>query len=414
LLTADLSGARRQGKELKLAALGNKRMETVRSLAAQVVETYTRHVGKSRAEVAEALLGIEVAARDRKLLLGLKKIADDKASFESAARDDLPALRLKLFGAAAEHRAACRTRSAFERGLVLDEVAAASGLDSGEALDDMLFADLKEAQRLMASGVTTADALVDAYRLGRVQAVLLRATRVTATLSGGDADAARTLFRRLKLHQLLFRLEEEEGGSGYTLTLDGPMSLFEQTTRYGVRLAACLPLLCAFGRCELEAEVLWGKSRSPLTFVWSSKQLDDLEVPASRPREEIEDLVEGFAALDSPWAPSPADTLLHLPGVGLCAPDLAFVHATTGEVIYFELLGYWSREAVWQRVKLVEEGLETPIVFGVSSRLRVSDKALPKDEPAALVVFKGKLSARSVARALDQVHKASGKARRRR
>ena len=56
------------------------------------------------------------------------------------------------------------------------------------------------------------------------------------------------------------------------------------------------------------------------------------------------------------------------------------MHDATGEVIYFELLGYWSRDAVWQRVKLVEEGLETPIVFGVSSRLRVSDKALPKEE----------------------------------
>jgi predicted nuclease of restriction endonuclease-like RecB superfamily len=393
LLTADLSGARRQGKELKLSALSDKRMQTLRALAAQVVDTYLAHVGKSRAEVAEALLGIEVAARDRKLLLGLKKIADDKASFESAARDDLPALRLELFAAAAAHRLGCRTLSAFDRGAVLDDVASASGLASGQALDDMLFADLKEAQRLIASGVASADDLVAAYRLGRVQAVLLRATRVKATLAGGDADAARTLFRRLKLHQLLFKLEEGEGA--YELTLDGPMSLFEQTTRYGVRLAACLPLLCAFGRCELEAEVIWGQSRSPLTFSWSSRQIEDLALPAPGRREEID------------------ETLLHLPGVGLCAPDLAFVHEATGEVIYFELLGYWSREAVWQRVKLVEEGLDTPIVFGVSSRLRVSDKALPKDEPAALVVFKGKLSARSVAKALDAVKKASGKARRR-
>ncbi len=411
MLTADLSGARRQGKELKLSALSDKRMQTLRALAAQVVDTYLAHVGKSRAEVAEALLGIEVAARDRKLLLGLKKIADDKASFESAARDDLPALRLELFAAAAAHRLGCRTLSAFDRGAVLDDVASASGLASGQALDDMLFADLKEAQRLIASGVASADDLVAAYRLGRVQAVLLRATRVKATLAGGDADAARTLFRRLKLHQLLFKLEEGEGA--YELTLDGPMSLFEQTTRYGVRLAACLPLLCAFGRCELEAEVIWGQSRSPLTFSWSSRQIEDLALPAPGRREEIDELVEGFTGLETPWSPSAAETLLHLPGVGLCAPDLAFVHEATGEVIYFELLGYWSREAVWQRVKLVEEGLDTPIVFGVSSRLRVSDKALPKDEPAALVVFKGKLSARSVAKALDAVKKASGKARRR-
>ena len=46
------------------------------------------------------------------------------------------------------------------------------------------------------------------------------------------------------------------------------------------------------------------------------------------------------------------DRALDLPGVGLSAPDLVFERA--GATIYLEVMGYWSRDAVWRRVELVE------------------------------------------------------------
>ena len=92
------------------------------------------------------------------------------------------------------------------------------------------------------------------------------------------------------------------------------------------------------------------------------------------------------------WTAEPAHELLDLPGAGLCVPDLVFTHADTGRRVYFEALGYWSREAVWRRVELVEAGLPQPIIFALSRRLRVSEEALDENLPGQLYVYAGVIS----------------------
>ena len=85
-----------------------------------------------------------------------------------------------------------------------------------------------------------------------------------------------------------------------------------------------------------------------------------------------------------------------------CAcPTCFFTHRDTGHRVYFEVLGFWSREAVWRRVDLVNAGLPHPIVFAVSSRLRVSEEVLDSDLPGQLYVYKGAIGARAVEQRLD-------------
>ena len=85
----------------------------------------------------------------------------------------------------------------------------------------------------------------------------------------------------------------------------------------------------------------------------------------------------------------------------MCVPDLVFEHANVAAPVYLEVLGYWSRAAVWKRVELVEQGLAERIVFAASSRLRVSEEVLDDEASAALYVYKGTMSARAIARRLD-------------
>jgi hypothetical protein len=63
-------------------------------------------------------------------------------------------------------------------------------------------------------------------------------------------------------------------------------------------------------------------------------------------------------------------------------------------------MGFWSREAVWRRVELVERGLPHRILFAVSKNLRVSEAALGDDLPGSLYVYARTLDARAV---LDHV-----------
>jgi predicted nuclease of restriction endonuclease-like RecB superfamily len=91
--------------------------------------------------------------------------------------------------------------------------------------------------------------------------------------------------------------------------------------------------------------------------------------------------------------------------VGLTVPDLVFDRGagSARERVYLEVMGYWSRDAVWKRVELVQAGLSERIVFAVSARLRVSEDVLDGELPGALYVYKRTMSARAVAERLERL-----------
>jgi predicted nuclease of restriction endonuclease-like RecB superfamily len=93
------------------------------------------------------------------------------------------------------------------------------------------------------------------------------------------------------------------------------------------------------------------------------------------------------------WQAEANSEILELPGIGLCIPDLRVRRGQ--QVLYVELMGFWSRDAVFKRVELVERGLAAPVIFAVSSRLRVSE-ALLADTGSALYVYKGVPQARAL------------------
>jgi hypothetical protein len=284
---------------------------------------------------------------------------------------------------------------------VLDVIAGERNM-SRAAVDDALFADLKENYRITAFRTVAAPGLVDGYETAQNQAVLLRATSVTVKLQCPDADGYRAFFRALKFRRLLYRLAREPDAR-YRIDIDGPFSLFQAVTKYGLQLALMLPALERAGEWELEADVRWGKKREPLRFELSGSANRARAGEAPPLPDEVAVLRERFAALDTEWSVEVADEVLDLPGEGLCVPDLAFTHEPSGACAYLEVMGYWSRDAVWRRVELVEAGLPHHIIFAVSSRLRVSEEVLDGDLPGQLYVYKGVISARAVHERLERL-----------
>lgn len=119
-------------------------------------------------------------------------------------------------------------------------------------------------------------------------------------------------------------------------------------------------------------------------------------MPSVNLADEMARLIEGLRALETPLRLTLSTDILNLPGLGLCVPDLLFRNPSTGASVYLEVLGFWSSEAVWQRVELVERALSHRILFAVSKHLRVS-KEVPCDEPpGALYVYKRIMHAATV------------------
>ena len=400
MLTTDLVRVRRRGGRIETPPLRAAEKQRLLGVAECYVAAARAGVGGTRAAFEAACDDVPHHPTDYRLVRGLRKLVEDRCSFE--ARDDVDpiALRRRVFGRAAAARRALGDAESFDAESVI--AAAAAELDLRAAdVRDALFADLKENHVLTGFDAIGGPALVAAYETSQKQAVLLRAVRVVVTLQRPEPRGLRLFFRRLKFHRLLYVATRLPDGA-CRIEIDGPFSLFRSVTTYGLQLALLLPILDACGPgWELDADVLWGPQREPATYrLEGEPAANPVHEDAGLP-DEVARLRDRFRKMETPWTVGIARTLLDLPGVGLCVPDLVFTHRASRRRVYFEALGYWSREAVWRRVDLVQAGLPQPIVFAVSSRLRVSEEVLDEELPGRLYVYKGAMNARAVEERLD-------------
>jgi predicted nuclease of restriction endonuclease-like RecB superfamily len=394
VLTADLVRTRVKGSELSITEIGAKQRGRALELARAYLELAEAHVGSTRAEVEAAFELVETKGPERKLALGLQKLVEDRLQFETGSEEDPRALRSAVFLQAAAARKGLEDGVRFERAEILSQVAEARGL-SPDLLERGLYADLRNAQLVKGFDATSPEALVDGYDLAQKQAVLLRAVDVTADVRCRDPYAYRALFRRLKFFRLLHRIEPRVDG-GYRIVIDGPFNLFSASTKYGLELALALPALLACDEHVIRANLRWGKERKPMTFELSGKSRAFESAEPVRLPDEVEAFLARFSALDTPFRASPSSDILELAGAGLCVPDVRFIHEETGEVAYLEVMGYWSRDAVWKRVELVQAGLSERVIFAVSSRLRVSEEVLGDEAPSELYVYKGTIQPKEI------------------
>jgi uncharacterized protein len=400
LLTADLVHVRRRGDRLQVVPLSPAERPRALELCATALSLVRAHVGLPRGLLLEAWSQVAIAPAETRLARALWKLALDACEFEEGAALDPVELRRDIFTRAAAARGAGRD---FDRNAVLADVAQIRGVDV-EALDKALYSDLPTAHILRNADLPSADGLLARHELASHQAVLLRAVRVEARVFCAGASGYRTLFRTLKFHRLLYMIARLDRGAGYVIDIDGPFCLFEQTTKYGLNLALALPAIMACDTWEVCAELRWGKDRRPLRYQLHGGATGAKEATArSALPVEAAALLADLRQQDTVWQVMPADTILDLPGHGVCVPDLEFVHRESGQHVLLEILGFWSRAAVWKRVELVNAGLTLPIVFAVSKHLRVSEEILPADAPAALYVYARTMNARVVLDRVDAV-----------
>ena len=407
MISPDLVRVRKKNGVLSLSKPSADAQLRAQALAEQVLLVLSSNVNETRIVVEESLAELESTPQEKKLLLALKKLALDDCAFDGNAALDAPTLRREVFSRATLARQQLAIGARFDRDAVLVEAAAALGL-SPDALERGLYSDLRSAERLLKAPLYDATELLVRHARAEVQAVLLCSVRVVVEVRCASADQYRALFHKLKFRQLLFQMSAREGG-GYRIEIDGPYSLFESVTKYGLELALLLPALEACDSVKLAADLRWGKKRDQLTFSLELQQAE-ATLPGP-PRDDIQALLEAFAEAET-WRAEPAQEVLDLPGIGLCVPDLCFTHQGTGEQVLCEVLGFWNRAAVWRRIELVEKGLTTKIVFVVSARLRVSEEMLDGADSAALYVYKGTINPKALQRKLDELASAPSKPRR--
>jgi predicted nuclease of restriction endonuclease-like RecB superfamily len=177
-------------------------------------------------------------------------------------------------------------------------------------------------------------------------------------------------------------------GNAYEFHLDGPLSLFSATQKYGLQLASFLPHVLLCKDFALRAELLWGPQRKSKVFHLSS---DDGLVSHAADQgmhvpPELAMFVELFRKKVDDWEISEEVDVFPL-GAGFWVPDYRLTERATGKVVYLEVLGFWRRSSVQKHLERLREHAREPFLLAVSDQLHIEDAELT-DLPAGIHRFR--------------------------
>jgi predicted nuclease of restriction endonuclease-like RecB superfamily len=379
-------------------------------VAERLLEMFRSQEQRTRGELEEELEEIFGDGPATLVHQGLMKLLEDRCDFEVISGHPPEQLRERVFRAAAVRRlevADAEVHSRFDRNVILNRVAGELGIEL-EVVEQGLFADLKSEQHLVRFKDISAERLLQRYNVALAQAVLLRSTRVHVYIRNEPPQRFRQLFRLVKFHRLVCEIEAT-GPKAYCLHLDGPLSLFSATQKYGLQLALFLPAVLLCKDFEVRAELRWGPQRKPKNFSITpgdglvSHFIDSgMYVPS-----ELAMFVELFRKRIPDWDIIEETGLLPL-GDGFWVPDFQLVHRDTGQIVYLEVLGFWRKSSAERHLERLRRDVREPFVLAVSEQLRVDDAEL-EGLPAGVHRFRQMPLPDEVARLAEEARRASGR-----
>ena len=394
--------------------------ERVLEAAGELCELYAAHVNSPRYQLEEELtlreedLGPRLdARRGFKIVRALAKLLEERAEWVSPTTADPYTLRTRIF----ELAAGLPEPPATEPGLleattredILSQVSRETGFEEPAAL---MYADRQGSQLLGEFDRPSPEDLVSRYNVAQVQGLLYAAKEMVVDL-GTEADA-RLVFHYVKFMGLIYRLETRP--SGYRLHLDGPLSLFGSTRKYGLRLAKFLPGLLLTAPWKLSATVEWRGREAEL---WLNSDENVLQSHYAGPKEhrEADDVRGAFvrawekAKETGGWELQPGAGILPLPEQkAALVPDFTLKHGDTDEKVHLEILGFWSERTLVDRVALIRaaEKRGHRVLIAVSDNLGDSSQAISGAVDGAVVPFKNRLKVNAVLEKVDSDKHSSG------
>ena len=333
---------------------------------------------------------------------------EDRAEFEVVSDVPPDEVREKVFSAAADYRLQMRGagagpahRNVFRRDEIIKAVAADLNLEP-DAVMKALFADLRDENRLLRFEDLTAQRLIDRYNVALGQAVLLRSVHVRAEVRNERPLRYRQLLRKLKFHRLLHRVEGNMS-EGYVFEIDGPLSLFSATTKYGMQVAMFLPSLLSCSNFRLEAELRWGPRREVRSFYLDSRDglVSHVQDTGTYVPAELTAFFERFRQVAPEWDISEATNIFELGSEGVWVPDYRAVHTATGVDVFIDVVGYWKKSSLERLTRLLPVHGPARFVLAISERLKVDEESL-QDFNVPVLRFKEIPNATELAGMLDR------------
>ena len=373
MLTKDLLRFKTSGGYAKPSFIGVNDPKLL-ALAERLIALFENSVGSTREELDEQLDHLTAAYNDVKLARGLVKILLDRAEFSGCGELDYPTARHALFlrSAALLNSSQCPDDPAEYRARLM---AAEPVLKSG------VYPDLPENEQLIAVKKTFPKELLERYNMALAQSLMLYSDGLDCQVCAEDQGALRRLLKYLKFFRLLFRAElvtpkKKDDPPMIRLRIDGPASILDNSTRYGLQLASFFPAVCSMRLWQVSCGLKLRTRSLRLRLDESSKLVCHYTNFGAYIPEEFRMFQDYFNQTpDRGWTMVPRESYLKLEGDLLTFPDFRF-RSDSGTVIDVELFHQWHKTPLKERLDHLERHPETPLILGADRVCLKTDEEL--------------------------------------
>lgn len=403
MLTTDLVRATQKGEVLtprKVSLRSKLQLER----ADAMLHLFREHIGCPRETLDRALADRMAELTDFKLQRGLAKLLFDRCELEQAFAGDASSLRTRVFEIAEEEGPPEPSGMAYRR-RVLQRVAAEVGLTPFQ-VEDALFSDLKGSLIVRNVPNYGARELLERYNTALYQAILCRAFALRVIWRNGDLLKLQSLIRILRFFRLMFRVEQEDSG-GIVLHVDGPLSLFRQSTKYGSQMAMFFPFLLLSSDWEASAQVMWNNQSCRLDIHSEDGLVSHARERGAWHREEEVAFFRWLEEKHPQWSAAGEPAIFPLEEGEHWIPDFSLRHAD-GMRVWVEWIGYWRKEQLERRLHRISQLEGTPALLLVSTKLQVDEETL-RDLPAEVIPVRGVLPGKKILEAAERLRAEEGK-----
>ena len=211
--------------------------------------------------------------------------------------------------------------------------------------------------------------LLHRYNCAQIQGLLIHCDHIILKIVKPESASLRQLFKYLRFYQLLAEITRLKDNSGFQIKIDGPLSLFYQTKKYGFNLAFFFPAILHQKQWSIEANIqLRNRKALQLELNHECNIKSHYNHFMAYIPDEVSYFQNSFKKKFTSWDIMPSENLIKLQGESYCFPDYSLKNEME-QTIDLELFHTWHSRPLIYRLKQLEKVQKPILILGVNKKL---------------------------------------------
>lgn len=213
-------------------------------LSDNLITLFCDSIGRRHFEIEEHIKGFNIEKLNPKVIQGLAELLYKRSAFDDDGAANSMALRSKLFSASATYwkNTTGNYGSALQHRANILKTAAGQSTIPENIKEHQLFGDIASNQALIDFKPITSEQLIHRFNIAQVQGLLLYSRSLELKVHRRISPALKQLMQMMKFFRLMFDLKQINS-DWFTLQIDGPAAVLENSRSYGLEIAQFFPAI---------------------------------------------------------------------------------------------------------------------------------------------------------------------------